>query len=78
MKDVKETVTELKRQQALGKIRYYAVSNFGLETMKQFHENGGVATTNQVRSFKHICLTKSLQFLKFKISNKLNKTPKIQ
>jgi len=48
MKDVKETVAELKRQQALGKIRYYAVSNFGLETMKQFHENGGVATTNQL------------------------------
>lgn len=54
MKDVKETVAELKRQQALGKIRYYAVSNFGLETMKQFHENGGVATTNQVRKkFKY-------------------------
>ena len=48
MKDVKETVNELKRQQALGKIRYYAVSNFGPETLKQFNENGGKATTNQV------------------------------
>jgi len=48
MKDVKETVNELKRQQALGKIRYYAVSNFGPETLKQFNENGGTATTNQL------------------------------
>ena len=44
-----EAVTELKRQQSLGKIRYYAVSNFGPQNIKEFVEAGGTAITNQVR-----------------------------
>lgn len=48
MADVEETVKELKRQQALGKIRYYAVSNFGPLSLQEFHGAGGIATTNQL------------------------------
>nr|CAB3257997.1 voltage-gated potassium channel subunit beta-2-like [Phallusia mammillata] len=48
MKDPAETVKELKRQQALGRIRYYGVSNFGPLSMKDFNEAGGVPVTNQL------------------------------
>jgi len=48
MEDVAETVKELKRQQSLGKIRYYAVSNFGPLSLQEFHGAGGIATTNQL------------------------------
>ena len=41
-------VEELKRQQSLGRIRYYGVSNFGPEDLKQFIEAGGNPVTNQV------------------------------
>ena len=49
--DMKEAIIELKRQQALGKIRYFAISNFGPQNMKEFAEAGGVAVSNQVTSF---------------------------
>ena len=45
---MEDTVRELKRQQALGKIRYYGISNFGPVNMKEFNDAGGVAVTNQV------------------------------
>ena len=48
MDNVEETVKELKRQQALGKIRYYGVSNFGPLSMQEFVGAGGIMTTNQV------------------------------
>lgn len=48
MDNVEETVKELKRQQALGKIRYYGVSNFGPLSMTEFSGAGGVMTTNQL------------------------------
>jgi len=46
--NMQKAVAELKRQQALGKIRYYAISNFGPQTMKEFVDAGGVAVSNQV------------------------------
>ncbi|XP_076819135.1 putative oxidoreductase YqkF [Clavelina lepadiformis] len=46
--DMNETVKELKRQQSLGKIRYYAVSNFGPLSLKEMHEAGGISVTNQL------------------------------
>ena len=49
VENMAEAVTELKRQQSLGKIRYYAVSNFGPQNIKEFVEAGGTAITNQVR-----------------------------
>lgn len=48
MENVEETVKELKRQQALGKIRHYGISNFGPLSMKEFNEAGGAPVTNQV------------------------------
>jgi len=48
MANVEETVKELKRQQALGKIRHYGISNFGPVSMKEFNDAGGVAVTNQL------------------------------
>ena len=51
---MQETVIELKRQQALGKIRYYAISNFGAQNMKEFTDTGGAALSNQLTSsFNH-------------------------
>ena len=47
---MQETVTELKRQQALGKIRYYAISNFGAQNMNEFTDAGWVALLNQLTS----------------------------
>lgn len=48
MENVEETVKELKRQQALGKIRHYGISNFGPLSMKEFNEAGGAPVTNQL------------------------------
>ena len=52
MADIEETVKELKRQQALGKIRHYGISNFGFTNMKEFNDAGGIAVTNQVSKVK--------------------------
>ncbi|XP_023930827.1 angiopoietin-1-like, partial [Lingula anatina] len=48
MADVNETVAELKRQQAKGRIRYYGVCNFGPNDLRGFLEAGGQPISNQV------------------------------
>ncbi|CAK9294926.1 unnamed protein product [Gordionus sp. m RMFG-2023] len=48
MNNVEETVKELKRLQSLGKIRYYGVSNFGPQTLKEFYDFGGEPVSNQL------------------------------
>ena len=48
MKDPKETIAELNRQVALGRIRYYGLSNYGPKNMKEFMEAGGKPVVNQV------------------------------
>ncbi|XP_077979190.1 putative oxidoreductase YccK [Glandiceps talaboti] len=47
-KNVKETVTELKRQQAKGRIRAYGVCNFGPKDITDVYDNEGSICTNQV------------------------------
>lgn len=49
MSDPAAGVKELERQKALGRIRYYGVSNYGPKNMKQLLEAGGKPVTNQVR-----------------------------
>ena len=48
MRDVTETVTELKRQQSLGRIRQYGFCNFGEQDIKDFYGAGGISCSNQV------------------------------
>ncbi|XP_046564804.1 aldo-keto reductase IolS-like [Haliotis rubra] len=48
IKDYDETVTELNRQISLGRLKHYAVSNFGPKNMKQFIEAGGKPISNQM------------------------------
>lgn len=48
MKDVTETITELKRQQSLGRIRHYGFCNFGVNDIKGFYDAGGSSCTNQL------------------------------
>ena len=48
--NMEDTVKELKRQQALGKIRYYAVSNFGPISMKEMYDASGTPVSNQVHA----------------------------
>ncbi|XP_072029080.1 uncharacterized oxidoreductase YccK-like isoform X1 [Amphiura filiformis] len=48
MKDVTETITELKRQQSLGRIRQYGFCNFGEQDIKDFYDAGGVSCSNQL------------------------------
>ncbi|XP_059175411.1 1-deoxyxylulose-5-phosphate synthase YajO-like [Physella acuta] len=48
VKDAKETIQELERQKALGRIRYYGMSNFGPQKIKDFIEAGGKPVVNQV------------------------------
>ena len=43
-----EIVAELKRQQSLGRIRYYGVSNFGVQDLKRFLAAGAQPISNQV------------------------------
>ena len=46
--DMTSCVEELKRQQALGHIRHYGVSNFGPGNLTEFLNAGGTPVTNQV------------------------------
>ncbi|XP_063421088.1 1-deoxyxylulose-5-phosphate synthase YajO-like [Mytilus trossulus] len=48
MSDPAAGVKELERQKALGRIRYYGVSNYGPKNMKQLLEAGGKPVTNQM------------------------------
>ncbi|GFO19054.1 voltage-gated potassium channel subunit beta-1 [Plakobranchus ocellatus] len=48
VKDAKETIAELERQKALGRIRYYGLSNYGPKNMKEFMEAGGKPVVNQI------------------------------
>ena len=45
-----ETITELKRQQSLGRIRQYGFCNFGEQDIKDFYTAGGVSCSNQVHT----------------------------
>ncbi|XP_071803254.1 uncharacterized oxidoreductase YccK-like [Asterias amurensis] len=48
MKDVNETVVELKRQQALGRIKHYGICNFGSSSIKDMFTAGGKPCSLQV------------------------------
>lgn len=48
MADVKDTVTELNRQQALGRIRQYGICNFGSSSIRDFLAAGGKPCSLQV------------------------------
>ncbi|XP_041366608.1 1-deoxyxylulose-5-phosphate synthase YajO-like [Gigantopelta aegis] len=48
VKDKDETITELKRQIGLGKIRYYGVSNYGPKNLREFLAAGAKPVVNQM------------------------------
>ncbi|CAH1778405.1 unnamed protein product [Owenia fusiformis] len=48
VRDMGELVKELKRQQALGRIKYYSVCNFGPQNLKEMLAAGGQPLTNQL------------------------------
>lgn len=48
VKDTNETIAELERLKALGKIRYYGFSNFGPKNVQRFVEAGGKPVVNQI------------------------------
>jgi len=48
VKDPKETIDELNRQIALGRIRYYGLSNYGPKNMKEFMDAGAKPVVNQI------------------------------
>ncbi|BFZ20833.1 hypothetical protein BsWGS_23873 [Bradybaena similaris] len=47
LRDVTEAITELERLRAVGKIRYYGLSNFGPKNIKTFLDAGGKPVVNQ-------------------------------
>lgn len=49
IKDYDETIKELNRQIALGRIKHYGVSNFGPKNMSQFLGAGAKPISNQVQ-----------------------------
>ncbi|BFZ20834.1 hypothetical protein BsWGS_23872 [Bradybaena similaris] len=48
LRDVTEAITELERLRAVGKIRYYGLSNFGPKNIKTFLDAGGKPVVNQI------------------------------
>jgi len=68
VKDPKETIAELNRQVALGRIRYYGLSNYGPKNMKEFMEAGGKPVVNQIgynllwRSAEHAMIPDCLKY----------------
>uniref|UniRef100_A0A0B7BDM3 NADP-dependent oxidoreductase domain-containing protein n=1 Tax=Arion vulgaris TaxID=1028688 RepID=A0A0B7BDM3_9EUPU len=48
IKDIPETIAELERLKAVGKIRYYGFSNFGPKNMQNFLDAGGKPVVNQI------------------------------
>ncbi|ESP04305.1 hypothetical protein LOTGIDRAFT_237410 [Lottia gigantea] len=48
IKDAAETITELKRQVSLGRIRYYGVSNFGPKNLHTYLDAGLAPVSNQM------------------------------
>ncbi|XP_005097453.1 1-deoxyxylulose-5-phosphate synthase YajO [Aplysia californica] len=68
VKDPKETIAELNRQVALGRIRYYGFSNYGPKNMKEFMEAGGKPVVNQIgynllwRSAEHAMIPDCIKY----------------
>jgi len=68
VKDPKETIDELNRQIALGRIRYYGLSNYGSKNMKEFMEAGAKPVVNQIgynllwRSAEHSMLPDCIKY----------------
>ncbi|CAG5119759.1 unnamed protein product, partial [Candidula unifasciata] len=48
IKDANETIAELERLRAVGKIRYYGLSNFGPKNIRDFLDAGGKPVVNQI------------------------------